>query len=516
MIRTYFILLFLLFTSFAFSQEMKVKSMRYVLSDLTARTNLRTDINGDTCALVRVHLASPDAKFEGNIADSKYDSSEYLVYMSPGSKRIRIKVEGYLPLTVDFSEYNIKTVESRQTYVLVIELPAISNSNSSIMRNVKFSVSPIESKLKINNLDFVPKNGKVDVPLNEGVHTYTVSCDYYVSETKTFIVDQNHEDVSISLKPLYSTLTVTSSIPDAEVFVDNNNVGKTPLTCDIIGGTHEVKIQKEGYKTEIKQVDVKSTAPLSLNIDFSTLIDVVIEASVPNAILSFNEKVLGQGKAKVTEAAGDYQVSATAKGFYDYKGTVHIDGKQQSIKLNLKRRFFYSNGIYVEGGFQIGNLLGFGAEVGGYIHNLNVEVEYIKGVSKSEDIFWNTQNNSESKMPTSYRYNPTYIGGRFGYGVMLYNRMRLTPQIGIGVVSIQGTKLNNGDTQGIEKSYVAKAVFAARFHYAITKYLGISITPEYGIALKKGDAYNSIAQVSNTVDKWSNGFNCKLGVNVFF
>ena len=85
----------------AHAQELSVKDFEVRTNDLSARTQSRQDNNGNDCALVKVQLAASGAKFEGNVVgDVKYDTSEYWVYMPQGSKRMTVKLEGYLPLEV--------------------------------------------------------------------------------------------------------------------------------------------------------------------------------------------------------------------------------------------------------------------------------------------------------------------------------------------------------------------------------------------------------------------------------
>ena len=79
------------------AQKLNVDRFDVKPNDITARTHPRQDINGNDCALVKVQLAAPHANFDGNIiGDVTYNTSEYLVYMSNGSKRMTIKLEGYL------------------------------------------------------------------------------------------------------------------------------------------------------------------------------------------------------------------------------------------------------------------------------------------------------------------------------------------------------------------------------------------------------------------------------------
>lgn len=103
------------------AQRLSVESFKQQGNDISARTKSRMDNNGVPCALVKVQIASRGAEFEGQVMGNvEYKTSEYWVYMPKGSKRLKVKLEGYLPLEVDFSQYGINALESKSTYQLVI------------------------------------------------------------------------------------------------------------------------------------------------------------------------------------------------------------------------------------------------------------------------------------------------------------------------------------------------------------------------------------------------------------
>ena len=120
---------FILITSLFFSlstlgQELVVKGMKLDVSDLSASTYERKDLNGSACALVKVQLAANGVKFEGNvIGDVVYKTGEYWVYMTSGSRELRIKHPNYLPLHVQFTDYGIERgVRGKLTYTLTISV----------------------------------------------------------------------------------------------------------------------------------------------------------------------------------------------------------------------------------------------------------------------------------------------------------------------------------------------------------------------------------------------------------
>lgn len=109
----------------AHAQELTVRSMRAAAMDLSARIEARKDVNEVVCALVKIQLLAPGAVFEGNVVgDCEYRINEYWVYLTHGTKMLRVKHPNYLTLDIKFSDYLIDKVESRTTYSMVIALPA--------------------------------------------------------------------------------------------------------------------------------------------------------------------------------------------------------------------------------------------------------------------------------------------------------------------------------------------------------------------------------------------------------
>ena len=144
-------LLFVFYMAFTLvvAQDITVKSFALDPTDLTASTHRRNDLNGDACALVKVQLAKPGAQFYGNVmGDSSYEMSVYMVYMTKGSKMLEVRLEGYLPIRVNFNDWDIPAVEPLSTYNLILTLPAALGAprekETFTVNGVSFSMIRVE------------------------------------------------------------------------------------------------------------------------------------------------------------------------------------------------------------------------------------------------------------------------------------------------------------------------------------------------------------------------------------
>lgn len=118
-----------------FSQESKVEKFSYYSNDLSSRTKERLDLNGNRCALLKIISDDKIRSIHGNtIGEIENLGYEKWVYMSKGSKTIKIFFESSKPLHIEFLNYGISNLSNDGSYELIISNNIDRNSlyNSSI------------------------------------------------------------------------------------------------------------------------------------------------------------------------------------------------------------------------------------------------------------------------------------------------------------------------------------------------------------------------------------------------
>ena len=209
----------------------------------------------------------------------------------------------------------------------------------------------------------------------------------------------------------------------------------------------------------------------------------------------------------VTIMFGDYGIK-TVESKTDYVIQIIIEEGVSKFK---------KKNVYIEPQIQVGGMTAFGISLGGYVNHLNVEASYLMGLAESEEVFWNNTNYSEAGNPSSYTYKPSFFGGKVGYAFYLGRPFRITPQIGVGVVSLTGTEKQNGDKAlDAKNGYSLNASASVKIDYLILPWLGVGITPEFSFTLSQSNLYERVADVSSKVDGFAKGFNVRLGVYVTF
>lgn len=177
--------------------------------------------------------------------------------------------------------------------------------------------------------------------------------------------------------------------------------------------------------------------------------------------------------------------------------------------------------LYLDGYIQAGKLHGVGFSIGGFYKNFNLEATIMKGLQESyqiERIYGDAHH--------YFTYRPIFWGFKGGFGITRFGSMRFTPQIGFGIVQIKGEQANETTVQGHDNSYVTNLMAGVRIHYQFVKNFGMTLIPEYRIAMNKSDSFldmtdpqrGKVSTLSDTSDlkNWIEGFNCRLALTVNF
>ena len=253
-------------------QDLKVRTMSMNAGDLSASTYERKDLNKQACALVKVQLAAYGAKFEGNVVgDVAYKTGEYWVYMTEGSRELRIKHPNYLPLHVLFNDYGIEHgVKGKQTYTLTVTMQQMNGNIDDGMRYLVLNVEPSDANATViidgdENKAQTTQNGTVSVLLSMGDHRYLVRATSYEDKSGTVTIGNDKVTLPIRLTSIMATLNVSTSTSGTQIFVNDQLRGTNSWTGSLPAGTYRVEGRLTGHRNHqqiitLQQRDQKQIA----------------------------------------------------------------------------------------------------------------------------------------------------------------------------------------------------------------------------------------------------------------
>lgn len=118
--------------------ELRVDTMYYDSSDLEARANVKSDLNGNPYALIKISLPLSDAVVEKSavVGPTQTAVGELWAYVTAGddygASQITLQHAAYHPLTIKFSDWGIHTIEGKCVYRMVVSVPSASLTQANI------------------------------------------------------------------------------------------------------------------------------------------------------------------------------------------------------------------------------------------------------------------------------------------------------------------------------------------------------------------------------------------------
>ncbi len=299
--RFLFLLLLVLWLIPAHSQELTVKSFVAKTNDLSASTHERKDLNGNSCALIKVQLATPGAQFSPNVrGDVEYKVNEYWVYLPTMNKHLEVKHPSFLTKDVVFADYGVK-LEPKTTYSLVLSMPSTGTTQQMVTSQyLVFNLEPKDAIVEVNGEVWANTDGTASKFEPFGEYTYTVQAKNYhtFSGTATVNDPNNKTIVNVNLKPAFGSIKIpySEALAGATVYIDNQMVGYVPYIGNTIpSGKHQVRLVKPMYKSLEQEIEVRDggTTEFSpaLTANFAT-----VTLSVKNdAQIYVNDELKGSG-----------------------------------------------------------------------------------------------------------------------------------------------------------------------------------------------------------------------------
>ena len=334
-----------MFALIAHGQDLKVRTMSMNAGDLSASTYERKDLNKQACALVKVQLAAYGAKFEGNvIGDVAYKTGEYWVYMTEGSRELRIKHPNYLPLHIIFSDYGINTgVKAKQTYNLVVVKPAVyaTNDDDDGTSYLIMTVTPKNSIVFIDDKLQTVNDGTMRIRLSYGQHRYRVDANGYATEQGTVEIGPGRKDMNIALQSRMGTLSVNCATPGVQIYVNDQLKGTAPWSGQLPPGTYVVEGRKQGSHPQRETVNLSEQADRAITLP--ALIAQVgrldVDYQPVNVEVYLDGNLLGKSPDIFRNiSVGSHEVELRYTGYTSKKERVTIEeGKTAKLVGSLSR-----------------------------------------------------------------------------------------------------------------------------------------------------------------------------------
>lgn len=307
----------------------------------------RLDFNNEICALVKVLLPMDGVKFEGNVVgEPVFKTSEYWVYLTPGTKMLNIKAPGHYPVMADFRELELGPLDSKTIYYLTVKPTGNVNASKPAVPTTNYVVMKITPAAAIVEIDGQPRetaDGSVTALLRLGEHSYTVKAVGYQPQTGRFLItDKEKTRLDITLKSEKAQLNV-ATLPDVEIYLDGTLKGTGQWTGELLPGLYNVELRRAGYQTlaetvELHQSETHKISKTEFTPIYSSL---TVDYKPVDAIIKLDGKTVGQTPDRIDNVlVGEHSLSIEAPGYRTHTQKVTLaEGEPQTLTGSLQKAY---------------------------------------------------------------------------------------------------------------------------------------------------------------------------------
>jgi len=169
--------------------------------------------------------------------------------------------------------------------------------------------------------------------------------DRYLVEGAGYLSERDRKearDLVATLQPFTTNATIRVDQDGAQIFVDDNPAGVSPLSSPAVLdiGERRVRVVKDGFKPFERSIPVGGSAAVTIDVKLEKELHegrLIVHAPA-DATLELDEKPLGAGKFDGAIAAGGHQLRATAPGMRPFQTEVVVQDKEtRSVDIVLER-----------------------------------------------------------------------------------------------------------------------------------------------------------------------------------
>lgn len=250
-----FILLLVVCAQASFAQGFKIREFKQNMSDGSA-FQAPSDANGHTCGLIKVRTDNTELQFKGSVVgDVENKTNEYWVYMAQGSNHLTILHPNFLPMTIDFSVYGIREVDSKATYVMTLDETKYNKKKCGLVATVK----PEAATLYIDNIliDNLSGNGLYQIYLPKGDHICRIEQKGYRPVVQVITTGKENQLLNVELESVMAELEVKCKMETAEIYVDGVLKGNGIWKGMVLAGKHQIEARQKNFNTNIQTIYVE-------------------------------------------------------------------------------------------------------------------------------------------------------------------------------------------------------------------------------------------------------------------
>ncbi len=245
-----------------------------------------------------------------------------------GSYEITLRNEGYH----DTQTQLIVGSDAAQTHPFTMRrLPGLVNISTAAMTGARVQIDGVD----------IGRTPLIDVPVEPGEHQLTISNDRYLDYGAVIEIEGRsiQQSFEARLEPGWATLSFTTVPSGADIIVDGETLGQTPLNIEILQGERDVTLKLAGHKAWQEEFDVIAGEDLVVpSVDLEPADGLVFIQSNPSAAnVTIGGRFQGLTPLEVALASDQtHEITFFKNGFETAKSFVRTaPNEEKSVAVSL-------------------------------------------------------------------------------------------------------------------------------------------------------------------------------------
>jgi formylglycine-generating enzyme required for sulfatase activity len=185
----------------------------------------------------------------------------------------------------------------------------------------------------------------LNVQVPAGEHRVRIVREQYLEQEQLVEIDGlgQRQQFDFVLAPAWAVVTLNTEPSGASVIIDDREYGFTPITFELLGGSHEIVLQKQDFLPHVMKLDVEAGTSFSADTVAMKLAPALLElTSKPSgATVTVDSFYKGSTPLTVEMAANkEHAFALNLPGYKEFRKKIVLGpGQTQNLELNLQPEF---------------------------------------------------------------------------------------------------------------------------------------------------------------------------------
>jgi formylglycine-generating enzyme required for sulfatase activity len=247
----------------------------------------------------------------------------------PGNYQASIDALGYYPIDAQI------TVTDEQNQRLPFELRRLPG-------HLKVITTPVvEAEIWLND-ELAGESNRLINNLPHATYDIKIITERYLPFEGSLDIEglDKEQSMEVELTPAWAEISVTSVPAVADIFIDDELIGTTPIVAEVMQGAHNIRIKLAGFKAW--QDDIKVNANEAMTIEEISLVPadalISLQSRPSQASVTLNGEYRGLTPLEIALTPGEsVDIRFLKQGYFtESKRVTAVSGDEKQLLVNLK------------------------------------------------------------------------------------------------------------------------------------------------------------------------------------